>query len=242
MGKWPTFRVFGDHGVLIQWQNEIDESVHSRVLEMERFILKTYPNMVIETVPTYQALAVYLKTKMSPISFIDELQINEASVYKTLSEEKEIITIPVCYHPEYAIDIAEIAVNCNLSPDEIVKLHTTPIYKVYFLGFLPGFPYLGGMDARIGAPRKNTPRTYIPAGSIGIGGNQTGIYTFDSPGGWNIIGKTPLTFFSMENAPMTLLKAGDFVKFRAVSRRGYAKIEIAIKTGSYSIEREVSYD
>ena len=124
--------------------------------------------------------------------------------------EFSLVKIPVIYDGE---DLAFVAEYNQLSIEEVINIHTFPIYSVYMMGFLPGFAYLGGLDARIATPRKPTPRTKVPAGSVGIAGNQTGIYPSESPGGWQLIGRTERQLYTPNSPEITLLKAGDLVKF-----------------------------
>lgn len=125
--------------------------------------------------------------------------------------------IPVCYEEAYGPDLAEVADYHQVGLDEIVSWHTARVYPVYMIGFAPGFPYLGGMDERLATPRKSVPRTHIPAGSVGIGGAQTGIYPFETPGGWQLIGRTPLRLFRPDIIPPSLLQVGDQVRFVAIT-------------------------
>lgn len=131
------------------------------------------------------------------------------------------VEIPVCYGGEFGPDLEHVASHAGLSEVEVIDLHSTAEYRVHLLGFLPGFPYLGGLDPRLATPRRDTPRTVVPAGSVGIGGAQTGVYTLDSPGGWHLIGRSPVILFDPRRSPPTLLAPGDLVRFRAIDRREY---------------------
>jgi KipI family sensor histidine kinase inhibitor len=133
------------------------------------------------------------------------------------SNDARILEIPVCYDRTVAIDIDAIAAHASLSVDEVIALHTAAVYRVYMIGFTPGFPYLGGLDDRLAMPRRATPRERVPAGSVAVGGAQTGIYPDESPGGWWIIGRSPLRLFDPMADPPALLRAGDRVRFRAIS-------------------------
>lgn len=136
-----------------------------------------------------------------------------------------IIDIPVCYEETYGPDLMDVAAYHQVSTEEIVARHTSRVYPVYMIGFAPGFPYLGGMDPRLATPRKSVPRTQIPAGSVGIGGAQTGIYPFETPGGWQLIGRTPLRLFRPDTDPPSLLQVGDQVKFVAISSEQFHALE-----------------
>ena len=128
------------------------------------------------------------------------------------------IEIPVCYAPELGIDLDAVAAHHGLTTDEVVRLHTASAYRVRFLGFSPGFPYLSGLPPQLATPRLDTPRTHVPAGSVAIGGAQTGVYPLATPGGWRIIGRTPLRLFDADRSPAALLQMGDRVVFRSISR------------------------
>jgi inhibitor of KinA len=136
-----------------------------------------------------------------------------------------IVEIPVCYEAAYGPDLVEVAAYHQVGTEEIVTWHTSRVYPVYMIGFSPGFPYLGGMDERLATPRKPVPRTQIPAGSVGIGGAQTGIYPFETPGGWQLIGRTPLRLFRPDSDPPSLLKVGDQVKFVAITSDQFHALE-----------------
>ncbi len=159
-----------------------------------------------------------------------------------LAEKKDILVkeIPVCYCDEFALDKGYAEEYTGLGFDEIVKIHTEKVYYIYFLGFLPGFPYLGGLDKRIHMPRKKEPRVLLKGGSVGIGGVQTGIYPIDSPGGWQIIGRTPVKLFDKEREEPFLLKSGEGVVFKSISRDEYDEIYNRV---CYSVKSYfVSYD
>ena len=130
-------------------------------------------------------------------------------------------------------DLPFVARHCGLSPDEVIRIHSAAEYLVYMLGFTPGFPYLGGMDERIATPRLEKPRTRIPAGSVGIAGTQTGAYPLDTPGGWQLIGRTPVKLYDPDREQPILLRAGQFVKFTPIDDKAYAEIAAAVQSGAY---------
>lgn len=139
----------------------------------------------------------------------------------------EIVEIPVCYGGEFGEDLADVAAHNNITEQEVISIHSGGLYRLYMIGFLPGFPYLGGLDKRICCPRLKSPRTKIPAGAVGIGGEQTGIYPMESPGGWRLIGRTPLTLFDPDGILPLPYKAGDMIKFTAIDKAEYGKIAAA---------------
>lgn len=132
-----------------------------------------------------------------------------------------LVEVPVCYDREFALDLETVAQHCGLSPNDVVARHAAARYDVRCLGFTPGFPFLGGLPAKLATPRRAQPRTLVPAGAVGIGGAQTGIYPLPSPGGWNIIGRTPLLLFDLTRAPAALLRTGDRVRFVPISREEF---------------------
>ncbi len=133
--------------------------------------------------------------------------------------------IPVCYGGSFGPDLSFVAEHGKITEEEVIRIHSSRDYRIYMLGFLPGFPYLGGMDERIFTPRLNSPRTRIPAGSVGIGGEQTGIYPMDSPGGWQLIGRTPYRLFKPEQVRKPLYEAGDSIRFVPINQEEYKEIK-----------------
>jgi inhibitor of KinA len=144
---------------------------------------------------------------------------------RSANTDVRLVEIPVCYDPEFAPDLDHVANYAQISPREVVDLHSAAEYRVSCIGFVPGFPFLTGLPKKLATPRRATPRKEIPAGSVGIGGGQTGIYPLRSPGGWNLIGRTPLKLFDPEKNPPTLLQAGDRVKFRAITREEFDSLK-----------------
>ncbi len=236
--KQPTIKPFGKQAVLIEWNPSVDNKTLTAVLQVKQLVLKTYTKEVLETVPAYSSLAVFLKKEAKQDDFIDRLSQKLEKIPKAEPAISRVLHIPVCYDPKFALDIEDVAKTNNLTIPKVIELHTKPTYKVYFLGFLPGFPYLGGLDKRLQTPRKKTPREVIEAGSVAIGGAQTGVYTTSSPGGWNIIGKSPLNYFSIAKNPPALLKAGDFIKFIPISKDEYRKIEVEVNVDIYKLREE----
>lgn len=143
---------------------------------------------------------------------------------KAVSQKPKLVKIPVCYDLEFAPDLENISKIKKLSIDEVISIHSSAIYRVFMLGFLPGFAYMGEVDKRLVMPRLETPRTKVEKGSIGIAGAQTGIYPLESPGGWQIIGRTPLDMFTPREVRLTLLESGDSVKFYPITKQEFKKI------------------
>lgn len=146
---------------------------------------------------------------------------------------KRIVVIPVCYGGEFGPDLADVASLAGLSAEEVIRRHSSRDYRIYMLGFLPGFPYLGGLDESISAPRLDSPRERIPRGSVGIGGSQTGIYPMESPGGWRLIGRTPILPYDPTRTPPVLYAAGDSIRFVPIDRARYDALAAAVAAGTY---------
>ena len=218
-----TISPLGDGVLLVSFGNEIDEGVNGNVLQLFHQLKNRWP-FILDLVPAYSSLAVYydvlsLHTKEKPafermkewlLPLLQQLQTNEGS-----SGRK--VRIPVCYAKAFSPDLEDLAAQKNLSSAEVIQLHTSRSYHVYMIGFLPGFPYMGKVDSRIATPRRSSPRTSVAAGSVGIAGEQTGVYPFDSPGGWNIIGCTPVPLFDPHKKEPVLLQPGDSVTFYPIS-------------------------
>ena len=216
----------------IQFEQKICPEVNRRISAfVEEFasLTKDMPE-VFEIVPTYCAASVYFDEKKCKPSLLKKIALE--ALEKTCGagsdgvDSGKTITIPVCYEDkEFAPDLERVCANARLSEEEAVKIHSSTDYLIYMMGFLPGFPYLGGMDERLETPRLETPRTKIPAGSVAIGGKQTGLYPSESPGGWNIIGRTPLKVFDLERDPIFLYKAGDKIRFEPISKEDFERFD-----------------
>jgi inhibitor of KinA len=239
MSVFPKIKPFGEHAVLLEWSKEISQSIHLEVMNFQNHINKTFKTQIVETVPAYCSLAVYLKYETDRNAFIAGLSLGTAQS-ENVQKKKRTIYIPVCYDLEFGVDLPEMSQQLIMPVDEIIKRHKANEYTVYFLGFLPGFPYLGGLDPVLTVKRKQTPKAVVSAGSVGIAGNQTGIYTMDSPGGWNIIGRSPLQFFDVSKSKPNLIQAGDSIRFFPISKTEFQKIEMLDKQGNYRIKTETT--
>lgn len=223
MQEGVTIFPLGDGALIVSFGNLIDNDVNQRVIQLFNRIKNSLP-FIIDIVPAYSSLTIYydvlsLRTKNK--SAFEQVK-EHILPFLAQTETNEIISgrdiaIPVCYAKKYAFDLDDLAAQKNLSSDEVVQLHTAKTYRIYMIGFLPGFAYMGKVDERIATPRKQAPRTTIAAGSVGIAGEQTGIYPLNSPGGWNIIGRTPLTIFDAEKTDPVLLQPGDNVTFYSIT-------------------------
>lgn len=219
----PRIKPAGDRALVVEFGDAIDPAISAMVTRLASRVAALRPAGLIETVPTYRSLMVHHDPAAGDpealAATLERLAVEAARETRTPSNgtgEGRLVEIPVVYGGDAGPDMAYVCEKTGLSPEEVVRRHTAPSYVVYMIGFLPGFPYLGGLDPRLATPRLATPRLKIPAGSVGIGGQQTGIYTLESPGGWAIIGRTPLTMFDPTREEPCLLLAGDRVRFVAV--------------------------
>jgi inhibitor of KinA len=188
---------------------------------------------VIELAPAYTSIALFFdpvrvaEAGAPPESLIDWLAAKVQAALRGGSKrtgqksESHLVEIPVCFEREFGFDLDEVAQRAKLSSEETIQRHVAAEYRVHCVGFTPGFGFLSGLDPRLATPRRSTPRTEIPAGSVAIGGAQTGVYPIRSPGGWNVIGRTPLRMFDVRRDPPALLRAGDRVTFRAITRQEF---------------------
>lgn len=213
--KQQSFRVlpFGDHAVRAVWPAQIDVNTNKQIMRFLGEIKKILGNSILDVTISYNELAIYLVDHEDIHAVINKLEtINLEEHLKSEVVGKKIY-MPVCYEERFASDMNLLAKAKGLTAKKIIELHTSPEYFVYFIGFLPGFPYLGGLDEKLAHPRRNKPRRKVPQGAVGIAGDQTGVYPSSSPGGWNIIGQTPLPLFDPQDKEVTLLKAGDKIIF-----------------------------
>jgi inhibitor of KinA len=228
-----SYRIFplGDSAITLDFGNVIDETINRKVIALFHSLNKEpWPGM-IEVVPAYSSLTVYydvfqLRKSISPGNNVCEwmtAQLDKRMQLPLLQNDSlsRLVRIPVCYEKEFALDIEEIASAKNITDNEVISIHTLKTYRVYMLGFLPGFAYMGEVDKQIEMPRRLQPRQKVDAGSVGIAGRQTGIYPLASPGGWQIIGCTPLKMFDAKKEKPTFLEIGDTVQFFSISKNEF---------------------
>jgi inhibitor of KinA len=213
----------GDRMILIEFGNAISPAVHALVQRFMKALEQARIPGIAEWVPSYCSVGVVY----------DPLQIGYQSLAAKLQELAGLeepmlaaapgrrVAIPVCYGADLGPDLSFVAAQHGLTERQVVDLHVGAIYRVYLIGFTPGFPYLGGLPPELNTPRRDSPRDRVPAGSVAIGGQQTGIYPVESPGGWHIVGRTPLKLFDLDRPSLSLLEAGDEVVFQTISRREF---------------------
>lgn len=219
-----------ESSLLIQFENKIDKSINKKIRILCDYFDNNKIYGMLEYIPYYTAISIIYDPFMFKLyEAFDSIKKEINTIISNLDFSKDykenIVEIPVCYGGDFGPDIDYVAKYNNLSIEEVIKIYTSMKYLVYMIGFAPGFPYLGGMDKRIAAPRKETPRLKIPKGSVGIAGMQTGVYPIETPGGWQIIGNTPLNLFDIESNDITLLKCGDIVKFKEISIDEYLSLK-----------------
>lgn len=222
MQKKFRIKPVGDQAALVVFEQKIDESVNTEVMELASRIESMGRREFVETVPAFASLLVYYDPLR--MSFAECAGILEKLASRTgtgAGHTGKLVEIPVCYGGIYGEDLEYVARHAGLTPEEVIRIHSGREYRIYMLGFLPGFPYLGGMDERLTTPRLSSPRTKIPAGSVGIGGSQTGIYPVSSPGGWQLIGRTPVTLFSLGKGGTLPYEAGDRIRFVPIGEEEY---------------------
>jgi inhibitor of KinA len=232
----PSYTIFplGDSALTIDFGNLIDLEINNRVISLFHHLSAQPLTAITESVPAYSSLTIYYNffeanKKKKPHQTAFEWMKQQADEiisggFEMIIPAEKIARIPVCYDDEFATDIKTIAEAKGISAEDVINIHTSETYKVFMLGFLPGFAYMGEVDERISYARKQKPEM-VMAGSVGIAGKQTGIYPLDSPGGWQIIGRTPIKLFNKENNPLTLFNAGDSVQFYSITKNEFEDIK-----------------
>jgi inhibitor of KinA len=221
------FRVVpaGDSALIIEFEERIDPAVNGRAIAAAQGIQRAAIPGVRDVVPAYRSVAVYFDPLRTDYHRLLE-EVLAQSRHPSISTAARVSTlrIPVCYGGEFGPDLATVARFGEISENEAIQVHTGTTYRVFMLGFVPGFAYMGVVDSRIAAPRHSTPRLRVPAGSVGIAGVQTGIYPGDTPGGWQLIGRTPVKPFDAARSEPCLMRAGDAVQFYAIDRGEYDRL------------------
>ena len=222
---------------MIQFKGKIDENMLHMLLNVKKGIEIFLDKEKVEVINTYNSISInYLSTIEDAYGEFD-------AVGKAISRAKldkkynfQTFRIPVCYDEDFGLDLQELSRQKKLSIEDLITMHTTPEYVIYFLGFLPGFLYLNGMDKNLDFPRRSSPRKSIEKGAVGIGGNQTGIYPKNSPGGWNILGRTPVDIFDPKSENPSPFSAGDRIKFYSISRKEYEEIKLLVDNHVFQFE------
>lgn len=234
------YLVAGDSAVCVEFGNEISPEINKKIRAFKIAVEKSDIPGIVETVPTYRSLLVHYHPEVIGFKALtEEFDKLMGSLSSIPIPPPTVIEIPVLYGGEMGPDIENVAEHNHKTVEEVIKIHTSEEYLIYMIGFIAGFPYLGGMSKEIATPRLKSPRVKIEGGSVGIAGEQTGIYPVASPGGWQLIGRTPLKLYDADREKPVLLEAGQYIKFVAVTEEEYKKIEKEVEDGTY---KYVVYD
>ena len=224
----------GDSALLIEFEQKIAPEINAQITAFVHLLKEQHIEGVTDLIPAFASLLINYDPRV--IGYKDlKARIEELLKIEVSEEASEarVFEIPVCYGGEYGPDIANIAENAGISEQEVIDIHCSKDYLIYMLGFLPGFVYLGGLDGRIHTPRLANPRISIPAGSVGIAASQTGIYPLNSPGGWQLLGMTPVKTYDPERETPILVEAGDYIRFVPVTEEEFLKIKKQVDDGTY---------
>ena len=237
MNGKAEFLIAGDRALIIKFSDTIDSETNNCIRSFCSLLERKRIEGIVEVVPTFNSLSVYYNPC---IIKGDKLIKKLSSLLKKSGNNSQgdgtTYIIPVLYGGKWGEDLNDVAAHANLTAEEVVKIHSSTDYLIYMLGFLPGFAYLGGLDKRIVTPRLDTPRTKIHAGAVGIGGEQTGIYPLASPGGWRLIGTTPVKIYDAKRDEPILYKAGDKIRFKPVTEEEFEIIKKQVEDNTYTVE------
>jgi inhibitor of KinA len=217
----PEWRIvpLGDRCLVVEFEQRVDAAINRKARALANALLARPPQGVVDVAPAFCSVAVFYRPEqfVSEPSPFQQLRLAIEAVLGAGLEStpgpERVVRVPVCYGGEHGPDLDEVAAACGMTPDEVVRSHVAAEHVVFMLGFSPGFPYIGGLDPRLSLPRRATPRTSIPAGTVAIARDQTAIYSFETPGGWNLIGRTPIKLFDPLAEPPCRLQPGDQIRF-----------------------------
>ena len=231
-----TYKLFGRSAILVEWPANISQDIIQDIISFERQVKEI--DSILDTVIAYNSLLIrYQNPIVDQELTISQLKSKYAASSYLMKQDQFLWDIPVCYDASFGLDLEEIANEKKCSVADIIRLHTDTNYLVYFIGFQPGFLYLGGLHQNLHVPRKSNPRVRVDKGSVGIGGAQTGVYPQNSSGGWNIIGKSPLNFFNMKATNPCFAKPGDRIQFVAVDIHTFYEIEREVIKQEFIIKK-----
>ncbi|QQD84981.1 5-oxoprolinase subunit PxpB [Jeotgalicoccus sp. ATCC 8456] len=227
---------YAEDALTVTLGQNIDETINTQLVQLKEKFVELDFEGVLDIVISYTSLIIYFDVLRADVkamkSALEEMKQEELS---TTPSSYKVVEIPVCYGGEFGPDIKKFE-KSGLSETDVIELHSNKEYLVYMLGFMPGFPYLGGLDERLYKDRLDSPRTRIPAGSVGIGGQQTGMYPFTSPGGWNLLGRTPIPLYDKNRDHAILYGAGDRIVYKAIDEDEYYRLEQAYYDGAYEVK------
>jgi len=243
LNKVLSYKPFGEQAILIEWPQYISDQILEDLLRFKEGIQKEKSHFIADYIIGYHSLTLKYKTPI--LNYTAEVETLKSICKKDATSKKKprfLWEIPVCYDLKFGIDLEEMALKSKLSIDEIRSRHVAKTYTVFFLGFLPGFLYLGGLHSDLFFDRKPTPRLKVPRGAVAIGGKQTGVYPCSSPGGWNLLGKTPIQFFDSTKKQPCFAKAGDQIKFKPISLAKFYQLEKKVAENKYTISKTLVHD
>ncbi|PSL40264.1 inhibitor of KinA [Planomicrobium soli] len=217
-----SFSPLGDHSIIIEIGQEISEEVQNQVRTISQLLEKKQPRWLLEIIPAFTTIAVFYTPTVASYATVEaELKELLQQPEEVAASETRTVEIPVCYGGEFGPDLEFVAEHNGLTPEEVIDIHTSGSYSVHMIGFAPGFPFIGGMSEKIAAPRRDSPRLRIPERTVGIAGKQTGVYPIETPGGWQLIGRTPIRLFRPDQEVPSLLRAGDKIIFKKITESEY---------------------
>lgn len=236
MSAYPQIRAFGDTGFSVEFGEGIDRGVNAMVMALHAALRDAALPGVVETIPSFRALLVQYDPLVTSRAELEAKVRDMLPGLKAEASVGRLWSLPVCYDPELAPDLQEVAERCGLTPDGVVAKHCASRFFVYMLGFMPGLAYLGGLDEALHLPRRKEPRLKVPQSAVAIAESMSTIYPWESPGGWHLIGRTPLKLFDAARDEPILLAAGDEVTFRSVSRDDYAAMLAQVEAGRFDYD------
>ncbi|MEB6045275.1 5-oxoprolinase subunit PxpB [Staphylococcus pseudoxylosus] len=237
------YKLINEQTIMIYFEAQINQDIFNKVQQVKQYIINQKHPAIIDIVPSYRAIMLNIDIAQCDVKqVVEELKLDQSDneLETHTNREAKQINIPVLYGGAYGQDLSEVASYNNLSEEEVVQLHTDNTYLIYMLGFMPGFPFLGGLNPQLHTPRRQEPRTSIPAGSVGIANNQTGLYPKESPGGWQIIGRTPIRVFDINRTPMSLYNSGDTIKFYSIDEETFEHIQQSQLQDDFEIAKWVN--
>ncbi|CAN5391119.1 5-oxoprolinase subunit PxpB [soil metagenome] len=235
-----SYNPFGEKALLVEWPPRIEQAILEDIIRFQKIIEKELSKEIIECILAYQSLTIVFNSeKTTYADLLPKIKQFENFKKNEIKLERRRWYLPICYDPEFGPDQELVANLSGLPVHEIVHIHQSCSYTVYFIGFLPGFLYLGGLPEVIHTARKATPDPLIPKGAVAIGGSQTGIYPQESPGGWNVIGRTPVSLFDVNQNPPCFALPGDLLQFIPIDKHEYSILENQIKIGEFKIRMDL---
>lgn len=238
MDKEISFKPFGKKAILIEWKSIISDEILKDILSFKSKIENQKKVFFTDLIVGYNSLTIkYIKEIKNFEEEVKNLKSIYLSTLEKVTKRNYTWQIPVCYDVSFGIDLEEVSEKSKLTIEQIIKLHSEKLYTVFFIGFLPGFLYLGGLNKQLYFDRKPNPRLKVEKGSLAIGGKQTGVYPVNSPGGWNVIGKTPVNFFDLKNREPCFANAGDKIKFKPISLTEFHQIKKEVEQNKYQLSK-----